>query len=101
MAALFLDEDVSIDLSVTLAQHGHFVTTTRGERRLGVSDPHQLTFAADRNWTIVTHNGRDFRLLHEAWLVDAITSLLADPDTSLETALYDWKRATGWTRFPG
>lgn len=129
MPTLYLDENVSTLVAGELESRGHVVTTTRGERRLGAPDPHQFLHAAERNWTIVTHDGRHFRLLHDAWLLwsyrwgtrqahagilvlqdfkgqtpadvaDAITTLLANPATLLQTALYDWRHSTGWVRFP-
>lgn len=128
--SFYLDENVSHALVNELEQRGHLVATTTAERRIGAPDPHQLLYAAVRGWTIVTHNRHDFRLLHDAWLLwsrrwgvrphhsgilivdqyerqtddevaNVITSLLEDPDTSLETALYDWQRTTGWVRFRG
>jgi len=89
-----------------------------------------LLYAAERGWTIVTHNGKDFRLLQDAWLLwshhwgksrrhsgilvlkpsagllasdfaNLITTLIQDPNTSLDISLFDWKRSTGWVRFPG
>lgn len=65
--AFYLDENVSHHLADELRLNGHAVTTTAGERRFGSSDAHQLLYAAERNWTIVTHNRGDFRLLHIAW----------------------------------
>lgn len=130
MAMFYLDENISVLLTGELESRGHEVAPTRGESRLGASDPHQLLYAAERNWTIVTRDGRHFRLLHDAWLLwsdrwgtqqshagilvlqsfegqtaedmaNAITALLRDPHISLDTALYEWKRSTGWVRFPG
>ncbi len=33
----------------------------------GASDDAHLSFAAQSNWTLVTHNVKDFVLLHSAW----------------------------------
>jgi hypothetical protein len=128
--SFYLDEDVSVFLVRELERRGHFATSTRGERRLSAPDSHHLLFAAEQVWVIVTHNRHDFRLLHDAWLLwsrrwgvhphhsgilvldqyerqtavdvaNLITALLDDPFTSLESALYDWQRPTGWVRFPG
>jgi hypothetical protein len=67
MAALYLDENVALELAALLRAKGHAVATTVEERRLGAPDPHQLLHAVARNWTFVTHNRHDFRLLHTAW----------------------------------
>lgn len=130
MATFYLDENVTNFVADELELLGHALTTTAGEKRTGAPDPLQFLFAAEHGWTIVKHNRHDFRLLHDAWLLwshrwqlrqqhsgilvldqherqsaddiaNAIATLLADPATSLDTALYDWKRSTGWVRFPG
>jgi len=129
MAGFFLDEDVSADLPDLLRFYGHIVTDVHTERREGIPDPRQLLFAADHGLTIVTHNRRDFYLLHDAWLTwshewrmgrqhsgilvlehlppanlslaaQAINEHVADPDTSLDNVLYQWVRASGWQKFP-
>lgn len=128
--SFYLDQNVSHFLVAELEQRGHLVSTTTAERRVGAPDPHQLLYAAERNWTLVTHNRKDFWMLHDAWLrwsrrwgvrprhagiiviqlyadqsfseiAENISNLLTDPDSSLDTALYDWRRSTGWVRFPG
>lgn len=128
MAAFYLDENVSLALATALRYQGYTATSTSDERRAGASDPHQLLYAAQHHWTIVTHNRRDFKLLQMAWqlwtnewqvsfqhagilvleqagshttatLTDAIQELLTDPTTVLSNALYDWRPTTGWMRF--
>jgi len=69
MADLYLDSDVSIHLAAPLIAHGHRVRTSRDEGKESARDPEQLLFAAEHEWIIVTHNKRDFRLLHVAWPV--------------------------------
>ncbi len=69
MTTLYLDENVSMHTAGELESCGHMVATTRGEGRQGAPDSHQLLYAAERYWTIVTHDGRHFRLLHDAWLL--------------------------------
>jgi len=130
MAALYTDENVKLALEDELRPLGHAATSTFAERRLGAPDPHQLLYAAERGWTIITHNRRDFRLLHTAWLLWShtwrvsrshagilvleqipdqpvadlarlIDAIVNDPATTLTNALYDWKPGTGWTRFAG
>ena len=130
MAALYTDENMALALEGLLRDYGHVVTSTFGEGRSGAPDPHQLLFAAERGWTLITHNRRDYRLLHDAWhlwsyawsvsrrhagilvleqviaqpvaeLAALIHALGEDPATSLVNALYDWKPTTGWRRSPG
>ena len=121
MASFFLDEDVSANLADLLRSYGHTVTDVHDERREGIPDPRQLLFASDRGLIVVTHNRRDFLLLHDAWLtwthewrmvhrhsgilvVDqlppadlhiaarAIHDHVSDPAMSLRNALYHWIR---------
>ena len=128
MTALYLDENVAVELAATLRRYGHSVSSAADERRLGASDAHQLLYAAQRNWVIVTHNRYDFHLLHTAWLLwsDAwrtpqqhagiliidqsrrfdsmayarlIADFVATPEAQLDGALYDWKPARGWLRY--
>ncbi len=46
---------------------GYVSTTTKRAGRSGASDDNQLLYAAQRGILFVTHNGRDFALLHDAW----------------------------------
>lgn len=125
MVMFFLDEDVSADLANLLRSYGHFVTDVHDEQREGIPDPRQLLFASDRGLTIITHNRRDFLLLHDTWLtwshewrtnhrhsgilmVDqlppaalhiaarAIHDHVSSPATSLRNALYHWIRIGEW-----
>ncbi len=69
MAALFLDNDVSVRLAVLLNSEGHDVTTARQERRRSASDAEQLLRASEQGRILVTHNTNDYVLLHDAWLL--------------------------------
>ncbi|MGH2532464.1 MAG: DUF5615 family PIN-like protein [Thermomicrobiales bacterium] len=129
MAAFYTDEDVTLALEEPLRARGHLVASTDGEGRRRSPDPHQVLYAAERDWTLITHNRRDYRLLHDAWhlwahawkvpyrhagiivleqlprhpaaeIADLIHGLVVDAETSLANALYDWRQATGWRRFP-
>ncbi len=68
MASLYFDEDVAVVAAVTLRQVGHTVRTTVGESRLRAWDPDQLRYATDQGCILITHNRRDFRTLHDAWM---------------------------------
>lgn len=129
MAAFYLDENVAVAIAPALRALGHMATTAEEERRLGASDSIQLLHAADRSWTLITHNRRDYRLLHDAWLlwtnawnVDRhhtgiiiieqrpaqpaseiaalIHEFVRDLQTPIGNTLYDWRLAFGWARFP-
>lgn len=68
MADFYLDEDVSHSLKPLLESVGHGVTTTRQQRREGASDGNQFLYAATSAWIMITHNKKDFELLHDAWI---------------------------------
>jgi hypothetical protein len=68
VATLYLDEDVAHQLGSRLRIAGHTVHTTHQHGRTETSDGNQLLFAAANGWTIITHNRKDFELLHDAWL---------------------------------
>ena len=129
MAAFSLDENVAVAIAPALRGLGHVATTAEEERRLGASDSIQLLHAADRRWTLITHNRRDYRLLHDAWLLwtnawnvdrdqsgiivieqrlaqpaseitDVIHTFVRDLPTPIGNALYDRRLGVGWVRFP-
>ncbi|MBI4494498.1 MAG: DUF5615 family PIN-like protein [Chloroflexi bacterium] len=67
MAEFYLDHDVSVHLAPALAVLGH---TIRMARSLGLEragDQQHLLVAAGQGWILVSHNRKDFRLLHAAW----------------------------------
>ena len=66
MAALYLDEDVSQDLPAFLIASEHDVISAYSMNLRSVTDDRQLLEAAHRGRVFVTHNRKDFRLLHSA-----------------------------------
>jgi urease accessory protein UreE len=68
LATLYLDEDVSHHIRPLLEATGHTIYTTYQQGRAETSDGDQLLYAAANAWTIISHNRRDFELLHDAWL---------------------------------
>jgi predicted nuclease of predicted toxin-antitoxin system len=67
MADLLLDHNVSRAYVSLLTAEGHDVRMARDERLDRADDGAILLYAAERGWTIVTHNRDDFWLLHRAW----------------------------------
>lgn len=67
MTTLYLDGDVRVDTAAYLEAAGYAVHTTARLGRVGALDPDQLHYAVQRGWTLVTHNRKDFPLLHLAW----------------------------------
>jgi Domain of unknown function (DUF5615) len=129
MVAFYLDENIALAVETELRSRGHVVTSTYAEGRSAAPDPLLLLEAAERNWTFVTHNRKDYRLLHDAWLrwehawgvrqphagilvldrvqgqsgfetARLIDAVTRDPTTNLIRALYDWSVRSGWVRFP-
>jgi hypothetical protein len=121
---LYADEDVSRLLVDELRGSGLSITGARLERRLGRKDDEYLLFAQRSVFVFLTHNLRDFALLHDAWVHwraepgfvlpphegilildradrrttrDEVVAFLAeDPQLSNET--YSWVPAQGWAR---
>jgi hypothetical protein len=62
------DEDVAHRVASLLRFHGQDADSARELGRLGLSDAQVLLRAAEARQTLVTHNSRDFRALHEAWV---------------------------------
>lgn len=68
MARFHLDQNVAADIGDALRDAGHDVVTTNEAGLLDADDDEHLLSAAKAGRIVVTHNGKDFRLLHGAWL---------------------------------
>lgn len=67
MAHLYFDNDISHRLVPELEAAGHMVLTAR-DRGLAEADDNAQFLAAVRvSRVLVTHNRKDFTLLHDAW----------------------------------
>lgn len=64
----YLNENIPIRLVNLLNAAGIQAVHTLLEGNNGKSDEFQLDFAASRQYILVTHNRRDFRLLHRKWM---------------------------------
>jgi hypothetical protein len=64
----YLDHDVAIELADDLRALGHQALTTRDQGAETARDFRQLLIAAQAHRVLVTHNRKDFRLLHGAWI---------------------------------
>lgn len=67
MASLYLDHNVARAVATTLRFAGHDVRTAREIRTDTATDDAHVALAYQNNWIFVTHNIRDFELLHDAW----------------------------------
>jgi hypothetical protein len=63
-----LDEDVSHPLASLLRLRGLDVDSAKELGRLRLTDTQVLLLAAQNNQTLITHNDKYFRALHEAWV---------------------------------
>ena len=68
LARFYLDEHVPYDICVELRQRGHDALDTNDVGRGGATDGAQLLYAAQDDRILVTYNGDDFTLLHDAWV---------------------------------
>jgi hypothetical protein len=63
-----LDEGVSHPLASLLRSHGYDADSATELGRLGLTDVQVLVQAVLHGQVRVTHNKKDFRMLHEAWI---------------------------------
>lgn len=68
MARFYLDHNVSRRLVRLLREHDHDVITTAELGSERASDGLHLLSASSLDRVLVTHNERDFLMLHDAWL---------------------------------
>ena len=63
----YVDEDVPLSFAQALRNRGVDCITTQEAGNKGLSDAEQLAFSAEKSRTIVTHNKKDFILLHNEY----------------------------------
>ncbi|TAK20103.1 MAG: hypothetical protein EPO26_18560 [Chloroflexota bacterium] len=124
MADLYLDSDVSVRVAPLLRAAGHDAVTAAEQGRRRATDDEQLLAATQQGRTVVSHNRKDFVLLHDAWrrwssayglalpphpgilildqlgdhaVADAVTRFVtADSVAPLANSLYWWRASGGW-----
>jgi len=69
---LYFDEDVDISLAIPLIQKGIDVLTTQEAGNKRLNDAGQLEFAVAAKRAFLTHNKRDFALLHKEYVIGSI-----------------------------
>lgn len=127
MADFYLDHNVAVDLASLLQASGHVVVTAHDAGRGRATDDEHLLFATDLGAILVSHNRRDFVLLHGAWrrwtsawgVTRTHAGILIVPQPPIVTTaeitdaldafvrrglspaneLYRWRRAGGWQRY--
>ena len=65
---LYLDHDVHLYFVAALRRHGYETHSTQECGNQEASDEEQLTFAANRSWTLLSYNIDDFSNLHRRWI---------------------------------
>jgi hypothetical protein len=122
VASFYLDHDLNRQVKAALEALGHQVIRTRDLQLERADDATQLLTAARRGAMLVTHNERDYTLLHRAWRLWpaplAHAGVLVIPQQRWSPAeaarqidgfvrsgqplpndLYRWTPARGWQRF--
>ncbi len=64
----YLDEDFDLRVMQPLSAQGFELHSARDEKMLTESDPTQLAYAVQHNWTIVTFNRGDYVRLHTEYM---------------------------------
>ncbi len=64
----YVDEDIPLSFAQAILNRGVNAVTTGAAGNKGLSDADQLAYAAGDGRTIVTHNRKDFILLHNEYL---------------------------------
>ena len=65
---LYLNENVAVRVASLFTDHGIRTVHTLHVGNQGVDDECQLRYAANNEYILVTHNRKDFRILHNRWL---------------------------------
>ena len=66
--SFYFDENIQAALAEALNIRGIDVLTTQQAGNIGAEDTRQLAYAASQNRTILSHNKRDFALIHYRWM---------------------------------
>lgn len=124
MADFYLDHNVSAEIANVLRETDHTAVTADELGLDDITDDAHLLIAAERREIFVTHNRKDFELLHDAWRrwsrawgvarshagilivaqldrswwarVAAELAAFVESDPMLSNALYKWSPASGW-----
>lgn len=124
LAEFYLDHNVAREIGsrLLLAGQGSRDAQELGKARAG--DDEHLFIAAQQGWIFLTHNAKDFYLLHDAWrrwsqgwqtpaqhagilvFIPPITAALAvselltflSSDVPMTNELYTWRPRTNWVR---
>ncbi|MCX6020452.1 MAG: hypothetical protein NTZ05_01750 [Chloroflexi bacterium] len=125
MASIYIDKD-ALFLAPLLRSHGHQITTVRDLAMDTEFDEIHLLTETRRNQILVSHNWRDYFMLHRAWrawsnewgiapqhggilileqkvdrviLANEVLELLRSGHP-LVNELHRWRRSSGWEHYP-
>lgn len=124
MPAAYIDHDVAFGVAILCRQHGLPAVSVRERHQSQLPDWEHLLTASRRGAFLISHNRKDYRLLHGAWLrwsrewgaptqhagilipqqglprqtFDAVLALLAE-GTPLTNRMFEWRRGSGWHEF--
>jgi len=68
---LYLDHDVHLYFVAALRRHGYEAHSAQEYNNQEASDKEQLTFATNRDWTLLSYNLSDFSNLHRSWIAQS------------------------------
>lgn len=124
MTDFYLDHNVARGVAPELRSRGHTARTASDIGLDAAGDDEHLIVAAQNGWTLITHNRKDFALLHDAWqrwtnvwqVPERHAGILLVPQTwpadqiareidlfvqtpqLLTNQLYEWRSSRGWVR---
>lgn len=126
MHNLYFDHNVAYEIAALLRTLGYIVVVAGEIRSARRTDEWHMLYAAEQGYTLVTHNIKDFELLHDAWLrwsrawevQPDHAGILIIPDKwsdefaaeqldrflrrglDFTNALHRWRASTGWQSRP-
>ena len=126
MADFYTDHNVAVRVAQELTTRRHTARTARDLNLEAAGDEEHLWTAAANSWILVTHNRKDFELLHAAWalwtqgwsITHNHAGILCCPSTwpaaviaqelanflvggyNLPGMMYTWRQQGGWRQVP-
>jgi hypothetical protein len=91
MADLYSDRDIGRGVSLGLRALGHTVITTEELGLDTATDDVQFLTALQRQRVLLTHNRKDFRLLHDAWRNWTNYWGIAQPHAGIVVPIQGWQ----------
>jgi hypothetical protein len=96
LANFYIDSNVALEVADRLRVASHTAVTARDLRREGNSDDEHLLLASQQGQIFVTHNERDFILLHDAWKRWSVAWGVAEKHAGVLVVPQGRKYGTDW-----